>query len=293
MSALSQLVKSPTCVEFSTIGEAIEGVLSTVHAGIVRQFLTADEAEKQAAAIEASSKPRGQLGRFLGTSLFDHKALPDYFLAAESVAAEIRSALGKEPEFWNAISSFEQLSLPQEPQRLRVRPVVHGGKPAAYCRGLAFDTKIGEAAIVKIHEDLAKVQSLSAQGFEIADTEIVLAHNLYLRNQTGEGSLYMYGRKFDLNEKRAIDSRHKGTTPDNEIHHGTVAEEGYFYPELELTGHVAAKLDVRPGDYVVFRADYPHKVGSDPAPQAEGRRISWNGFLSPLFGDPSSLVYWT
>ena len=92
----------------------------------------------------------------------------------------------------------------------------------------------------------------------------------------------MYGKKFTLAEKQALDAKH-GTS---------IAATGHPYPENELQGRPVTEVKVNPGDYVAFRADYPHKVGSSGT-YTNGKRVSWNGFLTVLPGAPDTLLYWT
>jgi hypothetical protein len=153
---------------------------------------------------------------------------------------------------------------------------------AAYSRALIFPA--GGKKIVPIHEDLANVRALASFALEIADANIILAHNFYLKNRKGQGSLFMYGRKFSDSEKQELD-RQSG--PNSHI-----ATTGYPYPDSVFEGVPVTRVDVESGDYVVFRADYPHKVANTTEVQEEPDefRVSWNGFLTLLNDD---LVYWT
>lgn len=163
----------------------------------------------------------------------------------------------------------------------RIKPVVHIGMAATYVRALIFDSS--QKTIVKIHEDLANVRVLARHDIEISSIDMVIAHNLYLRNHPGEGSLFMYGKRLTLEQKRDLDERY-GTN--------SIATSGYPYPEEEFRDCPVTEINVNPGDYVAFRADYPHKVASSGT-YTEGKRVSWNGFLTTVSGATDELLYWT
>lgn len=182
---------------------------------------------------------------------------------------------------YEAIEYFESYIPPDfAANRPRIKPVVHLGMPASYIRALIFDS--AQKTIVKIHEDLANLRALARRRIEISSTDMVIAHNLYLRNHPGEGSLFMYGKRLTLEQKRDLDERH-GTS---------VATTGYPYPEDEFRDCPVTEISVKPGDYVAFRADYPHKVASSGT-YTEGKRVSWNGFLTIRSGTTDELLYWT
>jgi hypothetical protein len=286
----------PKAQIFDNPGNAIRGVvLGFCQAGIVRGFMNPTEAENQAQAIVKNCKWRDglhpELGGVLGPSLFEYMDNPiEYFDNSLLAAAKINAALGKQPtELYEAINSFESLpsfNLGSNQGQPRIRPVVYKGKPAAYNRALVFDC--ANQTIVKIHEDLSNVRALASHNFEIAQTQIVLAHNLYLRNKKGEGSLFMYGKKFTDAEKIALDKKISKATGKPSL----IATTGYPYPQSEFQNCPPTQIDVEAGDYVVFRADFPHKVETtcEPTP---GYRVSWNGFFTLLYGRKNELVYWT
>lgn len=283
---------------FDSPGKAIRSVvLGLCHAGIVRGYMDPTEADRQAEAIIEHCTLRDgrhpELGGVLGPSLFECDGDPmKYFDEAQLAGSKIHKALGGQPsKLYEAIESFESLLPPNsdlnQRQSLRIKPVVYKGKPAAYNRALVFDC--ANPNIVKIHEDLANVRAFpSSYNFEISQTQIILAHNLYLRNKKGEGSLFMYNKKFTEEEKKALDKKiSKATGKLSQI-----ATTGYPYPESEFEDCGKEQIDVEAGDYVVFRADYPHKVATVCKP-TPGKRVSWNGFFTLLYGKEDELVYWT
>jgi hypothetical protein len=240
------------------------------------------EARRQTSLILAAYDRRtdGVPGGTLGPSLFQHARDPmEYFRQAAVAGARLQRFLGSThpQELLAAVASFERL----EPG-CRVRPVVHGGLPAAYNRALIFPRDA--PSIVPIHEDLSSVRALAAHDVEIAGIDMVVGHNLYLDNRLGEGSLLMYGRKLSDEEKGALD-RQLGPGSD-------IARRGFPYPQAELAGGPRAQLDVESGDYVVFRSDFPHEVASPADRCGGGFRVSWNGFFAPLRGG-REVVYWT
>jgi len=263
----------PKVYEEKTPGRAIRKVqLGMAHACVVRKYLDADEAEKQAEAIVSSPayKPRedGVPGGTLGPTLFE-KTPVDYVNECALARAEILHALGREPdELYAALREFENLT------GVKTRPVVFGGKPAAYNRALVFPA--GKKTVIQAHEDLSNVRALADYGFEISEIDEVLGHNLYLRNMPGQGNLVMYGKKFSEDEKKEISKE--------------VYETGYPYPEELFHGVPKTVLEIGVGDYVCFRADYPHAVVNNSEVETDQLRVSWNGFLA-MVGD--HLVYWT
>ncbi len=284
----------PRAQEFNNPGIAIRCVaLGICQAGIVRGFMDSKEAAKQAKAIIKHCDWRGDLGGVLGPSLFECNGDPiKYFNESQLAATRIDSALGGQPaKLYEAIESFESLVptnfVPAQDQLPRIKPVVYKGKSAAYNRALVFDCE--KANIVKIHEDLANVRALASYNFEIASTQIVLAHNLYLQNRKGEGSLFIYGKKFTEKEKKDLDKR---IGLDQDGNPSQIFTTGYPYPESEFTNCPVTQIDVEAGDYVVFRADFPHKVATVCKP-TKGYRVSWNGFFTLLYGTANELVYWT
>lgn len=86
----------------------------------------------------------------------------------------------------------------------------------------------------------------------------------------------MYGHQFSEQEKRTMDPG--------------IYEEGYPYDEELFKEVPKSVIEVGAGDYLVFRADYPHKVSNTKEIVSDQYRVSWNGFFTTV---GSSLVYWT
>jgi hypothetical protein len=276
---------APLVKWFQCPAEAIREVITGLcHAGGVRGYLDKTECDRQADAIlngGYDARSDGVPGGTLGPSLFQHANDPiQYFYNSALAASRVQGVLGTThpPHLVKAIEAFEALGY-----GFRIRPMVYRGLPSAYNRALIF--KSDQPVVVPIHEDVANVRALSSHGLEISGTDIILAHNLYLRNRPGEGSLYMYGKRFSHQEKLDLDRRIGNNSK--------IAETGYPYPESEFSHIPTTVLDVNAGDYVVFRADYPHKV-ANTSHFTNGWRVSWNGFFTCLSSaDPYQLVYWT
>jgi len=278
----------PHAIEFSEPGLAIRAVMvGLCQAGIVRGYMDARDADAQASLIlrdyDLRDEEHEELGGTLGPSLFEYENDPtEYFRQSLTAAGRINNTLSAHPDkMYEAIESFESYVPPDFcGMKPRIKPVVHAGMAATYVRALIFDS--AQPTIVKIHEDLANVRALAPHGIEIAWIDMVIAHNLYLRNHPGEGSLFMYGKRLTLEQKRDLDERYDTS----------IATTGYPYPEEEFRDCPVTEIDVNPGDYVAFRADYPHKVASSGT-YTEGKRVSWNGFLTILNGETDELLYWT
>ena len=221
---------APLAKTFSDPGTAIREVaVGLCHAGVVRGLIPLAEADRQATAILGNYKQRtsGVPGGTLGPSLFENAGDPlQYFRESALAGHLIATTLGSSHPgaLMAAIESFEALGY-----GYRVRPVVYKGLPAAYNRALIFPSD--SPVIVRIHEDEANVRALAPYNFEISSADIVLAHNLYLRNRTGEGPVYMYGKKFSDAEKVALDIKYASENPPPQI-----AATGYPYPEAEFIG---------------------------------------------------------
>jgi hypothetical protein len=275
---------SPIWREVEDPGRAIRYVMAGVyHAAVVRGLMTPEKADAQADAILRSPHLDWHDGppkyATLGPKLF-RSSLPDYFEESAISHWKVRETLGEDPEeLFRALEAFEQLN-----PTFSVRPVVYRGRPAAYNRALVFEAAPETGTLVETHEDLANVRAYSrletevgGRGlFEISSTNMVLAHNLYLRNVPGQGSLVMFGRQFTDREKEEIDP--------------LIYEEGYPYPDELFDGVPSSLIEVGAGDYVVFRADYPHKVVNTKRIKSDGYRVSWNGFFTTV---GNNLVYWT
>jgi hypothetical protein len=123
-------------------------------------------------------------------------------------------------------------------------------------------------------------------GLEISQAEMVIAHNLYLQNEAGFGSLVVYNKQFTEKEKHEIYIKYDTN----------ILKTGYPYPEELFKNVDRLNIDVETGDYLVFRADYPHAVVNHPNAIAQNEfRVSWNGFFTNLYPDSRmfELVYWT
>lgn len=270
--------------EVSDPGKAIRYVMTGIyHAAVVRGWMDPEKANAQAEAILNSPHTQWEDGppkyATLGPKLF-RNSLTRYFEECAVSHWKIRDTLGEEPEeLFRALELFEQLS-----PAYSVRPVVYRGRPAAYNRALVFEAAPETGDLVEIHEDLSNVRAYSRMEsevggrglFEISSTNMVLAHNLYLRNIPGQGTLVMYTKQLTDQEKRELDTK--------------IYEDGYPYPEELFDGIAKSVIEVGAGDYVVFRADYPHKVANTKKIESDQYRVSWNGFFTTV---GSSLVYWT
>jgi hypothetical protein len=281
---VSQYGAAPLWREVSDPGKAIRYVMTGIyHAAVVRRWMDPEKAEAQAQAVLDSPHLKWDEGppRYatLGPKLF-RNSLTDYFSECAVSHWEIRDTLKGDPEeLFRALELFEQLS-----PAYSVRPVVYRGRPAAYNRALVFEAAPTTGDLVGIHEDLSNVRAyarlegeVGGRGlFEISSTQMVLAHNLYLRNIPGQGTLVMYGKQFTDLEKKSMDPG--------------IYEDGYPYIEDLFEGRERSIIEVGAGDYLVFRADYPHKVANTKKIKSDDYRVSWNGFFTTV---GSNLVYWT
>jgi len=270
-------------LEFNGPGEAVRGILAgTCVVGIVRSFIDRDEAGMLADAIlkeELDPRTGGGLGGTLGPSLFDHRqnheryfekcCAPDdkYKRALLSVSAlDIRGKI-------RSLLESEKYDLP-------LKALMHNNQSSEYFRAFIFPTDVENP--VGIHEDFTSVRSLRSRGLNMAAPNMIISHNLYLRNPDGLGILRVYNKKFTKNEKVDLDRKYNIN----------VSVNGYPYPRKELEAVVPSimlEVSVRAGDYVVFRADYPHEVVNNGERQ-KGWRVSWNGFFTYVKG---ALVHWT
>ncbi|MGP0591164.1 hypothetical protein ACTRXD_01325 [Nitrospira sp. T9] len=276
--------------EFNDPGKAIRAVASGIcHAAKVPKLMDPKEADKQAEIILSDYDLRsdGVPGGTLGASLFGFPNNPlEYFKESIKANARILKNIGGvQVQLQNALDSFESLSQDEmHPENsYRIKPVTHRGMSAAFYRALIFSSR--STVIVPIHEDLANVRALAPYNFEIASTDMILAHNLYLRNRPGEGTLFVYGKQLTEQDKRDLDAA-RGLN---------IFKTGYPYPEDIFKDSFMQEIEVETGDYVVFRADYPHKVANKNIAKNtdEHFRVSWNGFMTLLYGQENQLVYWT
>ena len=278
---------------FDSPAHAIRAVISgAVHCGHVPKFLDdSKECERQAKAVEDNMKPRENSvgGGTLGPSLFENAQNPQaYFDDCARAGTIVENAIGKvmPASLRQVIRDFENLA----DYGYSVHPVVHHGQPAAYNRGLIFRSTSKE--IVRIHEDLSNLKGLARFEFEIANASMVMAHNLYLRNTPSEGLLTMYGKRFTPEEKAQIDLDYAHLAPEERP---AVQASGYYYPDELLDGVHSETVQVETGDYLVFRADFPHKVhNADGESSFSGQqRVSWNGFFTIRHDGIDEVLYWT
>jgi len=202
----------------------------------------------------------------IGATQFGHSSL-DYLekcVASRSAVDSLFEGISIEDR--SRILGYEWLVPALEPLGYRIEPAKYNGLQVSECTARSW--RDDGAFLLQPHEDKAQLLRARRDGFEIGSAMSVLAWVCCIDVDQG-GELIFWDIAPDHETRLAYD----------------LEETGYPYPAAAVNPFSKLEISFRPGDVILFRADFVHAVSP-----TVGSRISAGRFLGAL---DDRLIYWT